>query len=182
MFEWRIFPGRTTLQILQEIQALMTGWNCTPEKFPGRITYIPIYNDIEWRNKSNERVCLANASTVGCYARRFALLHSLFHEPGSETKWNATDMFKPGGEWDRVAKLIMENLRKKGSIHTSCHQCIGPRPIEKQRKLEDYLSIPFCADEATIEAIFALLLQSTAQYSRSSRRFVTQLWNHQSQW
>ena len=26
--------------------------------------------------------------------------------------------------------------------------------------MEDYLSIPFCADEATIEAIFALLLQS----------------------
>ena len=29
-FEWRMFPGHTTLQILQEIQTLMREWNSTP--------------------------------------------------------------------------------------------------------------------------------------------------------
>ena len=141
-----------------------------------------IYNDIEWRNKSNERVCLANASIVGCYAKRFAVGHSSFLEPGSEAKWNATDTFKPGGEWDRVAKLIMENLRKKGSIHTSCHQCIGPRPIEKQRRWKIiYPSLSARMNQPLRQSSHCYCSQS-AQYSRSSRRFVTQLWNHQSQW
>ena len=33
--------------------------------------------------------------------------HWSFLGPGSETKWNATDTFKPGGEWDRVAEIVM---------------------------------------------------------------------------
>ena len=44
-FEWRKFPGHTTLQT-REIQKLMGGWDCTPEEIPGRIILMSLFNDI----------------------------------------------------------------------------------------------------------------------------------------
>ena len=98
--EWRMFPGHTTLQILQEIHTLMGERNYTPEKNP--------------KEHENELTCLENSTTVSCFARRFALERWSFLGSGSETKWNATDIIKPGGEWDRVAKLMMDNFSSDG--------------------------------------------------------------------
>ena len=41
-FEWMIFPGFTTLQILLEIQKLMTDLDCEPEQFQGRIIHVDV--------------------------------------------------------------------------------------------------------------------------------------------
>ena len=76
-----------------------------------------MYNDIKLRHQNNGRVCLANALIVGTYARRFAVGHMSFLGPSSETKWNATDTFKPGGEWDRVAELMMKNQYFVQPVH-----------------------------------------------------------------
>ena len=65
----------TTLQILQQIQKLMRELNCEQERFPGRIIFMSMYNDITWGNEENERSCLANSIIVGCYAKKFALGH-----------------------------------------------------------------------------------------------------------
>ena len=45
-FEWMVFPGHTTLEILQEIQALMADLHCEPEQFRGRLIFMSMYNDI----------------------------------------------------------------------------------------------------------------------------------------
>ena len=47
-FEWKHFPGFTTLEILAEIQNMMTDIQCEPEQFPGRIIFMSMYNDIVW--------------------------------------------------------------------------------------------------------------------------------------
>ena len=47
-FEWKIFPGFTTLEILAEIQKMMTEMECELEHFHGRIIVTSMYNDIEW--------------------------------------------------------------------------------------------------------------------------------------
>ena len=47
-FEWRIFPGFTTLQILAEIQNMMTETQCEPDQFQGRIIFMSMHNDIVW--------------------------------------------------------------------------------------------------------------------------------------
>ena len=73
-----------------------------------------MYCDIVWRDEQNKRVFLASALIVATYARKFSLGHWSFLGPGSETKWNATDTFKPGGIRDRVAKLMMKNLKESG--------------------------------------------------------------------
>ena len=38
--EWKIFPGFTTLGILEEIQKLMNNTQCEPEHFSGRIIFM----------------------------------------------------------------------------------------------------------------------------------------------
>ena len=47
-FEWKKFPGFTTLGILEEIQKLITELQCEPEQFKRRIIFMSMYNDILW--------------------------------------------------------------------------------------------------------------------------------------
>ena len=46
-FEWNIFPGFTTLQLVQEIQKLMNKVS-EPEPFQGRLLFMSMFNDITW--------------------------------------------------------------------------------------------------------------------------------------
>ena len=46
--EWKNFPGFTALQILAEVQNMMTETRCEPEQFQGRIIFMSVYNDIAW--------------------------------------------------------------------------------------------------------------------------------------
>ena len=65
-------------------------------------------------NEKHQCECLANALFVATYATKFSLGHWSFLGLCSETEWNTTDTFKLGREWDRVAKLMMSNLRESG--------------------------------------------------------------------
>ena len=44
-FDGKIFPGFTALQILAEIQNMMTELQCEPEQFPGRIIFEEVNED-----------------------------------------------------------------------------------------------------------------------------------------
>ena len=44
-FEFRIYPGHTTLQIIQDIKALMRKLTCEPEQFKGRIIVMSMFSD-----------------------------------------------------------------------------------------------------------------------------------------
>ena len=54
--EWRIFPGITTLGLL-EIQSLMRDLQCELEHFNDRIIFMSMYNDIAWQEKGNKERC-----------------------------------------------------------------------------------------------------------------------------
>ena len=45
-FEWKIFPGLTTMKILNQIQQMMGELQCEPENFTGRIIFMSMFNDI----------------------------------------------------------------------------------------------------------------------------------------
>ena len=47
-FEWNIFPGFTSLEILAEIQQMTAELKCELERVHGRIIFMSMYNDIEW--------------------------------------------------------------------------------------------------------------------------------------
>ena len=44
------------MQILAEIQKMLTEMQCEPEQFLGRIILMTMYNDIIWREKRKQRI------------------------------------------------------------------------------------------------------------------------------
>ena len=74
-FEWKIFPGITTLGFLEKIQSPMRDLQCEPEHFKDRIIFMSMCNDTAWQEKGNTqkgvntihrqlRIMLANSLAV----------------------------------------------------------------------------------------------------------------------
>ena len=53
-------PGFTALQILTEIQNMMTETQCEPEQFTGIIIVMSMYNDIVWGEQETKKCVLRN--------------------------------------------------------------------------------------------------------------------------
>ena len=109
-FEWKIFPGFTTLGILEDIQKFMKDLQCEPEQFNDRIIFMSMYNDIVWGEKGNTEKCECNSLTVAKYARRVPRGRRSSLGPGSETKWYGTYSDKLDGAWDKTAHQMMMNF------------------------------------------------------------------------
>ena len=58
-FEWKNFPGFSSLSFLQEIQRDLEKREIQPEEFKDGIIFMSIFNDIEW--KTNVENCISNA-------------------------------------------------------------------------------------------------------------------------
>ena len=70
-FEWKIFTGFATLDILDEIQRFMNDLQCEPEHFNDRIIFMSKYNDICMERTRKQKKCGNNSVTVANYARGF---------------------------------------------------------------------------------------------------------------
>ena len=62
-FEWKMFPGFSSLSLLREIQHDLVTKNIMPEDFKDRIIFMSTFNDIEW--KKNDEKCISNAKKSG---------------------------------------------------------------------------------------------------------------------
>ena len=154
-FEWNVFPGFTTLQLVQEVQKFMNKMG-EPEQFQGRIIFMSMFNDIIWRSKDNEQECIANSTPVSLFAKRFPAGRWSFLGPGSETKWYSTCKERPGGEWDKVAELMM--IKFAESRHPVFR---STSPLSRgvlKSKGGGKLSIHFCADGRSIETVFRTII------------------------
>ena len=60
-FEWKIFPGLTTVLVLNQIQQMMGELLCEPKNFTGRIFFMSMFNDIVWDVKGNDELCENNS-------------------------------------------------------------------------------------------------------------------------
>ena len=96
-FEWNVFPGITTLQLFQEVQKFMNKMS-DPDQFIGRIIFMSMFNDIIWVIKDNEQECIANATLVSVFAKKFPAGRWSVLGLGSETKLYSTDNERFGGE------------------------------------------------------------------------------------
>ena len=101
---------------------------------------------------------------MATYARKFSLGHWSFLGPCSETKWNATDTFKPGREWDRVAERMMSNLRE--SDHTMF--CATSALDRGQLKIKG------CRKILLLKRILALLFLSVSSVSTAQSQICVQ--------
>ena len=70
-FEWNIFPGFTTLQLINKVQKFMSNMG-EPERFQGRIIFMTMFNDILWRNEDNEKECTANFTLVCLFEKKIS--------------------------------------------------------------------------------------------------------------
>ena len=160
-FEWNIFPGFTSLQLINKVHEFMTQMG-DPSQFHERLIFMSMFSDIIWGSEDNERECDANANLVSIYARRFPLGRWSFLGLGSEKKWYSTYESKPQGEWDRVAELMMIRFRESG------HPVFGATSPLSRGTLKSKgcgkLSIHFCADGEMIETVFRTIV-SVSQLS-----------------
>ena len=75
---------------------------------------------------------------------------------GQTKKWYSTDKERPGGQWDRVAELMMIKFGESG--HTVSR---ATSPLSRgtlQSKGGGELSVHFCADGGTIETVSRTLI------------------------
>ena len=111
-FEWRMFPGITTLGSFEKIQKLMTDLQCEPAHSNDWIIFTSICNDIAWGHKGNTERRRYNSQrfTDSCElcsqvpSRRWSFL-----EPETEKKWYGSHTDKPDGSWDRIAENFSES-------------------------------------------------------------------------
>ena len=108
-FEWKNFPGFTTLTILKEIQMDLERKNIEPDNFKDRIIFISMFNDIEW--KKNDDNCITNAEKVKNYSKRFLPRQWTFLGPGSEKRWYGSSN---DGQWDRTANEMVQQFKETG--------------------------------------------------------------------
>ena len=71
-FKWNIFLGCTTLQLVREVQELLSKMSTQLEDFTGRIIFMSMFNDISWRSQDNNKECESSAQLVSLYAKRFS--------------------------------------------------------------------------------------------------------------
>ena len=69
-FEWKMFPGFSSLSILHEIQQDSEKRKIHPEEFKDRIIFMSMFNDIDWKKEKDEK-CISNAEEVRNYDMKF---------------------------------------------------------------------------------------------------------------
>ena len=104
-----------------------------PEDFTGRIVFMSMFNDISWGSKENERECELSAQIVSMYAKRCSPGKRSFLGPGSEKKSYSTHEYKPQGEWDRVAELMMMEFSESGHPVFPATSPLSRGTLKKQR-------------------------------------------------
>ena len=117
-----------------------------------------MFNDIFCGTKDNERECLANAKVVFFYAKKFGFGQWSFIGPGSEKKWYSMEEDIPQGIWDHIAEKMLVEFAK-----STCPIARATTPLSRGKLRSNghgKLSIHCCADQATIETIFCIVVSA----------------------
>ena len=153
VFEWKIFPGHTAAQLLQEVQILMEDeLKIHPQNFEDRIMFMSMYNDIDWTRKDNRGLCVEIHHELLNMPESFPWVVGLSLVQEGEHKWYGTVSYKPNGEWNCTAELIM--LKSAESGHPVFR---GTSPLSRaslKSKGGGKVSIHFNAEPQTAELLF----------------------------
>ena len=154
-FEWNIFPGFTTLQLVDKTNDLLSNLGQTPATFTGRILFMSMLNDFSCEKKDNEDECLRNAEPVKALARRFGIGQWSFIGPGSEKKWYSSENSAQGA-WDNIAEKMLLEFAESG--HPTFRATTPLSRGQLKSKGRGKLSVHFSADQDTIDTIYRIIL------------------------
>ena len=114
-FEWNVSQDTQHWICSIEIRRKMAQNGIKPEEFEDRIIFMSMYNDIDWsQDEENFKKCVSNSTEVQACAHRFPKGHWSFLGPETEEKWYGTHTYKPEGQWNRSADMMMLTLRESG--------------------------------------------------------------------
>ena len=117
-----------------------------------------MFNDISCDRKGNEEECLANAKVVSILAKKFGIGQWSFIGPGSEKKWYSMEENSPQGILDHIAEKMLLEFAESG-----CPIFRATTPLSRGKlksKGHGKLSIHYCADQATIETVFRIIVSA----------------------
>ena len=132
-FEWNIFPGFTTLQLIEEVKRSLLRLDETPENFTRKIIFMSMFNDISCGSKVNEKDCLENAKLVFLHAKRFGKGQWSFIGPGSEKKWYCISEGQSTISMGQYGWKDVVGIRRKWLSNFQRYESIVQRSTQKQR-------------------------------------------------
>ena len=144
-FEWNIFPGFTTLQLVREVQEFLSNLNVQPEDSTGRIIFMSMFNDISWRSKDNVKECELSAQLVSFLSKMF------------------TKKMVIPRTWIRKEMVFYSRIQTTRRMGQSCGAnndkiCRKRTPsLPIHESIIPKLSIHFCANGRTVETVFTQL-------------------------
>ena len=121
-----------------------------------------MFNDISCDKKDNEEERLANTKVVSILSRKFGIGQWSFIGPGSEKKWCPMKEDNSQEIWDNIAEKMLLEFAESG-----CPIFCATTPLSRcklKSKGHGKLSIHYCADQATIETFFRIIV-SANQFS-----------------
>ena len=150
-FEWNIFPDRTILEMLHEIQVKKTK-SGKQEFFWDRTFFMSMCNDFDWpKGENNLKKCISNSTEVKNHANRFPKGHGSFLGPGTAKTWfhvrrsvesisRTDDKYSQRNRTRRISSKL-ENYRLKILLKTSSS-------IEKSKaKVNEQLDFPLTLED-----------------------------------
>ena len=129
-----------------------------------------MFNDIIRGSKDNDQECIANATFVSIFAKRFSPGRWSFLGPGSEKKrystYIDTTLRMGQSRW-----IDDDQIRRKRTPSFPCHESKVPRNAQKQRSWK-IINTLLCRWGYDWNSFSHNNFCSSAQYSRSSLRCV----------
>ena len=101
---------------------------------------------------------MANAKVVSLYAKKFGKGQWSFICPGSEKKWYSMEENSPQGIWDHIAEKMLLEFAESG--HPIFRATTPLSRGQLKSKGHGKLSIDYCADQATIETVFRIIVSA----------------------
>ena len=171
-FEWNIFPGFSSLQILQQkIPNDLRNRDIEPEKLTDRIIFMSMFNDIDWTKKGYDGLCVSNSEKKARITRRDSCKDTgRFSVLDRKKKWHGTLPCTPEGKWDSTANQV-ERFKETGH---PAFKSIGAssRRILKKKNGRD--TIHFNADAAQRSYFESFVLQISSVFTEQLRLGVKQ--------
>ena len=162
-FEWKNFPGFSSLSILQKIQQDLERRNIQPKEFKDRVIFMSIFNDIDWT--TNDENCFSNAEKVKNYAMRFSQGHGTFFGPGWEEKWYGSSFHAQKRAMELYSRQNGATIQRNWSSCVSKYQCFESWNLAKKK---GYETIHFHGDSMNTELVPNNSFCNSAQYLQSS--------------
>ena len=113
-FEWNIFQGRASSEMLQKVQEYLQSRRLEPAGFRDRLIFMTMFNDIDWTKEGNSEMCISNSINIKNFAERISQGHWTFFEPEDEKKCYRPLSYKLDGQWDSVPSSVVQRFAETG--------------------------------------------------------------------